>query len=79
MISLIKAAERLGICIGSAKSLVLKGDLPAKQFLPGSPWLVPITALTSETVRIAVQKVIARRPKVYEDYQYDKAIRMPGI
>jgi DNA invertase Pin-like site-specific DNA recombinase len=79
MISLIKAAERLGICVGSAKSLVLKGDLPAKQFLPGSPWLVPIAALSSETVRIAVQRVVARRPKVYEDYQYDKAIRLPGI
>ncbi len=79
MISLMKAAERLGICVGSAKSLVLKGDLPAKQLLPGSPWLVPAAALSSETVRLAVQKVIARRPKAYEDYQYDKAIRLPGL
>ena len=29
MISLMKAAERLGICVGSAKSLALKGILPA--------------------------------------------------
>jgi DNA invertase Pin-like site-specific DNA recombinase len=31
MISLMKAAERLGICVGSAKSLVLRGILPATQ------------------------------------------------
>ncbi|MCZ4093081.1 recombinase family protein [Sinorhizobium psoraleae] len=79
MISLMKAAERLGICVGSAKSLVLKGVLPATQILPGSPWMVPVEALTSEAVRIGVQRVIDRRPKFYEDYQYDKVIRLPGI
>jgi hypothetical protein len=79
MISLMKAAERLGICVGSAKSLALKGILPATQIMPGSPWLVPVEALTSEAVRIAVQGVIDRRPSFYEQYQYDKAIRLPGI
>jgi len=78
-ISLMKAAEQLGICVGSAKSLVLRGVLPATQIVPGSPWLVPVEALTSETVRQEVQRVIARRPKIYEDYQYDKMIRLPGI
>jgi DNA invertase Pin-like site-specific DNA recombinase len=79
MISLMKAAERLGICVGSAKSLALKGVLPATQIMPGSPWLVPVEALTSEAVRIGVQRVIARRPQFYEQYQYDKLIRLPGI
>jgi hypothetical protein len=79
MISLMKAAERLGICVGSAKTLALRGILPATQILPGAPWLVPAEALTSEAVRIGVQRVISRRPKVYEDYQYDKLIRLPGI
>jgi hypothetical protein len=79
MISLMKAAERLGICMGSVKSLVRRGVLPATQIMPGSPWLVPIEALTSEAVRLGVQRVIDRRPKFYEDYQYDKAIRLPGI
>jgi hypothetical protein len=79
MISLMKAAERLGICVGSAKSLVLKGILPATQIMPGSPWLVPVEALTSEAVRIGVQRVIDRRPQFYEQYQYDKLIRLPGI
>ncbi len=79
MISLMKAAERLGICVGSAKSLVLKGILPATQIMPGSPWLVPIEALTSDAVRIGVQRVIDRRPQFYEQYQYDKLIRLPGI
>ena len=79
MISLMKAAERLGICAGSAKSLVRSGVLPATQILPGSPWLVPVEVLTSETVRIGVQRVIERRPRYYEDYQYDKILRLPGI
>ncbi|MCC2611064.1 recombinase family protein [Neorhizobium petrolearium] len=79
MISLMKAAEKLGICVGSAKSLVQRGILPATQILPGSPWMVPVEALSSEAVRIGVQGVIDRRPKFYEDYQYDKVIRLPGI
>jgi DNA invertase Pin-like site-specific DNA recombinase len=79
MISLMKAAERLGICVGSAKSLALKGILPATQILPGSPWLVPVEALASEAVRIGVQRVVDRRPKFYEHYQYDKVVRLPGL
>jgi hypothetical protein len=79
MISLMKAAERLGICMGSAKSLVLKGMLPATQIMPGSPWLVPVEALTSEAVRIGGAALIDRRPQFYEQYQYDKVIRLPGI
>lgn len=79
MISLMKAAERLGICVGSAKSLATKGILPATQAMPGAPWLVPVEALTSETVRIGVQRVIARRPQIFEDYQYNKVVRLPGI
>ncbi|GEC42299.1 DNA invertase Pin-like site-specific DNA recombinase [Sinorhizobium meliloti] len=79
VISLMKAAEKLGICIGSAKSLVQKGILPATQILPGSPWMVPIEALTSEAVLIGVQGVVGRRPKIYEDYQYDKVVRLPGL
>jgi DNA invertase Pin-like site-specific DNA recombinase len=79
VISLMKAAERLGICIGSAKSLVKKGILPATQILPGSQWMVPIEALTSEAVLIGVQGVVGRRPKIYEDYQYDKVVRLPGL
>lgn len=79
MISLMKAAERLGICVGSAKTLALKGILPATQIMPGSPWLVPVEALDLESVRIGVQRVIDRRPKYYETYQYDKHIQLPGI
>ena len=45
MISLAKAAERLEICVGSAKRLVDWGILPATQLIPGSTWLVPSDAL----------------------------------
>lgn len=79
MISLMKAAEQLGICVGSAKTLALKGILPATQIMPGSPWLVPAEALSTEAVRIGVQHVISRRPKIYENYQYDKVVRLPGL
>lgn len=79
MISLMKAAERLGICVGSAKTLALKGVLPATQIMPGAPWLVEADALDSEAVQIAVRRVIERRPKFYEGYQVDKLIRLPGI
>ena len=79
MISLAKAAERLGICVGSAKSLALSGVLPATQLLPGSPWLVPADTLSSEPVRLGVQRVIQRRPPNYGNYQYDKAARLPGL
>ena len=79
MISLMKAAERLGICVGSAKSLALKGILPGRQIMPGSPWLVPVEALSSEAVRIGVQRVVERRPQFSQEYQYDKGLRLPGI
>jgi transposase-like protein len=79
MVSLAKAAEQLGICVGSAKSLALKGILPATQAMKGAQWLVPAEALTSEAVRIGVQRVVERRPKIYENYQYDNLVRLPGI
>ena len=78
-ISLAKAAERLGICLGSARTLAEAGVLPGKQIMKGAPWLVPVEALDTEAVRIGVQKVIDRRPKVFEEYQYDKVVRLPGI
>src|SRR6478735_4467746 len=53
MISLAKAAAHFVICVGSAKSLVPKGILPATQAIKGSQWLVPVDALSSEAVRIA--------------------------
>ena len=68
-----------GETVGSAKSLALRGILPATQIMPGLPWMVPVEALTSEAVRIGVQRVIDRRPSFYEQYQYDKTNRLPGI
>ena len=78
-VSLCKAAEQLGICLESAKTLAVRGLLPATQAMPGAPWLVQADALESEAVRIAVQRVVARRPKIYNDIQYDKLIPLPGF
>ena len=79
MISLAKAAERLHVCIGSARRMVDRGVLPASQLMPGATWLVPSAALDTPEVRQGAQGVIARRPKNYDNYQYDKVIRLPGI
>ena len=78
-ISLAKAAERLGISITSARSLASSGILPASQLMPGAQWLVRADALTSEAVRIGVQRVINRRPKNYEENQENRTIRLPGL
>ena len=64
---------------GSAKRLVDWGVLPATQLMPGATWLVPATALDTPAVRQGAQGVIARRPKNCENYQYDKAVRLPGL
>ena len=50
MISLAKAAERLHICIGSAKRLVDWRILPETQLMPGATWLVPRAALETPEV-----------------------------
>ena len=36
-------------------------------------------AHVSEVVRLGVQRVVERRPKIYEDYQDDNLIQLPGI
>ena len=79
MISLAKAAERLQICIGSARKLIDQGRLPASQAMPGATWLVPAAALQSEAVLLGAREIVARRPKVYQRYQDDKLLRLPGI
>ena len=79
MISLARRPSVLASAWGPPKALRLRGILPATQILPGSPWLVPAASFASEAVQIGVQRVVSRRPKIYEDYQYDKAIRLPGL
>jgi DNA invertase Pin-like site-specific DNA recombinase len=79
MISLIKAAEQLKICIGSARKLVEEGYLPATQIVPGATWLVPLKALDSETVKAGVQMIASRRPRTSQRYQDDKVLRIPVL
>ena len=61
MISLMKAAQYLGISIGSAMTLALKGILSATQIMPSSPWMVSSSALATEEVQMGVRAVINRR------------------
>jgi hypothetical protein len=47
--------------------------------MPGATWLVPIATLDTPAVRKGALGVIARRPKTFEEYQYDRTIRLPGL
>ena len=79
MISLMKAAERLGICVGSAKESGAQGDLASDANFAGFTVARSGRRARLRGSPIGVQRVVDRRPKFYEDYQYDKLIRLPGI
>ncbi len=73
------AAQRLGICVGSVRRLIRDGVLPATQLLPSAPWQVPVAALVSESVRIGVQEIVGRRPRIRLAPQGEQTLTLPGI
>jgi hypothetical protein len=77
--SIQETARRLGICVGSVRRLVREGSLPAAQAMWAAPWKVPTEALANERVLEGIRAIKSRRPKVYEQYQRDDAMRLPGI
>jgi DNA invertase Pin-like site-specific DNA recombinase len=79
MITIDKAALRLGICVGSVYKLIRQGVLPATQLLPSAPWEIPLTALDTEAVNTGVQAIIDRRPRNYRALQDVKTLALPGI
>jgi hypothetical protein len=79
MITVDKAALRLGICVGSIYKLIRQGVLPATQLLPSAPWEIPLAALDSEAVKTGVQAIIDRRPRNYRLLQDVKTLALPGI
>ena len=60
-------ARRLGVCVGSIYKLIRSGALPATQIMHSAPWQVPVEALDTETVRIGLQEIAARRPRAALD------------
>jgi hypothetical protein len=78
-ISVDKTARRLRICVGSVLRLIRSGVLPANQLMPSAPWQVPVEALSSETVKIGVKDVIARRPLKLLTYHENKTLKLPGF
>lgn len=70
---------RLRICVGSVLRLIRSGILPANQLMPSAPWQVPVEALSSETVKIGVKDVIARRPLKLLTYHENKTLKLPGF
>jgi excisionase family DNA binding protein len=78
-ISLETAARRLKISVDSVYRLIRQGVLPATQLMPSAPWKIPVAALTSETVRIGVRRIIARRLHKNAGLQSEKNLRLPGF
>jgi hypothetical protein len=78
-VSVDETARRLSICVGSVYLLIRSGALPAKQIMPSAPWQIPVAALASEAVRIAVQRVVERRPRNVANLQHTMTLRLPGV
>jgi len=78
-LSVQEVARRLGICVGSVHRLIREGSLPATQAMWAAPWKVPTKALATERVLEGVRAIKSRRPKVFEQYQRDDTMRLPGI
>jgi hypothetical protein len=78
-VSVQKAAQILGICVGSVQRLIREGILPAEQAMHSAPWKVPADALTSEAVIAGVQAIKFRRPRNAQHFQDDDIIRLPGL
>lgn len=76
-VSADEAARRLSICVGSVMRLIASGTLPASQAVPGAPWEIPSTALTSASVRQGVRGIQNRRPQTPQQYQDAKTLRLP--
>jgi DNA invertase Pin-like site-specific DNA recombinase len=78
-ISVDQAARRLQICVGSVLRLIRQGVLSATQLMPSAPWQIPIAALESEAVKIAVWSIIERRPRNFAVLQDQKSLKLPGF
>jgi hypothetical protein len=44
-----------------------------------APWEIAVAALSTETVRIGVRNIVARRPENFYVLQDVKTLRLPGI
>jgi hypothetical protein len=78
-ISVDETARRLSVCVGSVYLLIRSGTLRATQIMPSAPWQIPVAALASEAVRIAVQGVVERRPRNVANLQHTMTLRLPGV
>lgn len=60
VLTLEKAARRLGVSSTTVRRLIENKIIPAHQIVPSAPWEVPAEALESEAVRRAMEKVADR-------------------
>ncbi len=78
-ISVDATAQRLSICVGSVHKLIRECALPATQLMPSAPWQVPVAALETEALKIALQGIIARRPKQALERNRKLGSCLPGL
>ena len=76
-LSVVKAATRLGICVGSVYGLIRTGLLPATQLMRSATWAIPAAALESGPAKVGVREIVNRRPKYYKRFQEDKTLKLP--
>lgn len=79
VISADQAAYRLGICVTSVHKLIKAGALPAKQPMRYAPWKIPVEALETESVRIGLQQIAARRPRRKTENNEENNLHLPGF
>lgn len=56
-ITLYQAAENLGICAQSVRSLIKKKVISARQIVPCAPWSISVQELEKEEVKNAVEEI----------------------
>ena len=78
-ITVREASRRLGIAVHSVLRLIRSGTLPAVQCMRQAPWEVPVVALATDSVRIGVREIVARRPRKYRPMFEDGTPRLPGL
>ena len=66
-LSVVKAATRLGICVGSVYGLIRTGLLPATQLMRFATSEIPAAALEAGPAKAGVREIVNRRPNITSD------------
>ena len=77
-LSMIQAAEQLGVSTTVVRRLIDDKVLPATQVMPGAPWAIDARSITSSEVIRAAKKRKARDSRQQRS-ESDGTLKLPGI